>query len=90
MVAWSRQKLEVVVMQYDDEVLFEQHFDYGEIFSQPVGSTYSELAVMFLTELSKSLLKDKLARQFPDLITFAYFCRKSNLLDFKKTNLKKN
>jgi len=74
-------------MQYDDEFLFEKHFNHDEIFNQSVDSAYNELAVMFLSELSKSLLKDRLARQFPDLITFAYFCRKSNLLNFKQMHL---
>jgi hypothetical protein len=87
MAAWSKPKLEVVVMQYDDEGQFEQRFDCDTIFSQPVDAAYSDLAITFLTDLSKSLLKDKSARAFPDLITFAYFCRKSNLLNFKKLHL---
>jgi hypothetical protein len=74
-------------MQYDHEASFERHFDSEEIFGLPIDSAYSDHALAFLTELSKSLLKDKSAKQFPDLITFAYFCRKSNLMSFKKRHL---
>jgi hypothetical protein len=34
--------------------------------------------------LSKELLKAPQARQFPDVVTFAYWCRKSNVLSLKK------
>lgn len=74
-------------MQYDDEIKFERHFNSDEIFNESVEPTYGKNAVLFLLELSKVLLKDKRARQFPDLITFAYFCRKSNLQAFKTSHL---
>lgn len=35
--------------------------------------------VDFLKELSKTLLTDKKAREFPDVITFGYFCRPANI-----------
>lgn len=40
---------------------------------------FDETAVAFLNELSRALLKAPAARQYPDLVTFAYFCRKANL-----------
>jgi hypothetical protein len=40
---------------------------------------FDDTAVAFLQELSRVLLKDARARQFPDLVTFAYFCRRANL-----------
>jgi hypothetical protein len=80
-------KSEGVVMQFDLETNFENYFTSDEVFSSPIDSTYSDLALLFLTELSKSILKDKSAKHFPDLITFAYFCRKSNLINFKKDHL---
>lgn len=40
---------------------------------------FDENVVAFLQELSRILLKDAQARQYPDLVTFAYFCRRANL-----------
>ena len=40
---------------------------------------FDESTVAFLQELSLTLLKDAAARQYPDLATFAYFCRRANL-----------
>lgn len=77
-------------MRYDNEELFEHDFNCDDIFNQPVAASYNELSVTFLTELSKILLKNASARQFPDLITFAYFCRKSNLVQFQRTHLDKS
>ncbi|SBS40439.1 Acyl-CoA reductase (LuxC) [Marinomonas spartinae] len=71
-------------MQYDNESNFEHYFDGNDIFSTPVNVAYNDKLVDFLSSLSKSILKDKVAREYPDLITFAYFCRKSNLVNFKE------
>src|SRR5882762_6682814 len=40
---------------------------------------FDGVIVDFLHELSRALLKDPRARLFPDLVTFGYFCRASNL-----------
>ena len=36
--------------------------------------------INFLTELSSKILKSKHSKIFPDLASFGFFCRKSNLL----------
>ena len=33
----------------------------------------------FCRALSADILKDKQARQFPDVVTFGYFCRNANI-----------
>lgn len=45
---------------------------------------FSDKVIEFLNILSISLLKDKESRLYPDVITFAFFCRKANLLSQKK------
>lgn len=40
---------------------------------------YSEEAISFLAALSSRLMKDRSAKGFPDIISFAYWCRKSNI-----------
>ena len=40
---------------------------------------FSPIILDFLSDLSQSLLKHPLAKQYPDIITFAYFIRPANL-----------
>lgn len=40
---------------------------------------FDDAAVAFLQEVSRVVLKDARARQYPDLVAFAYFCRRANL-----------
>lgn len=87
MVVYKMLKSEVVVMLYYNESTFEKEFDINKVFSQPVKQVFSDLLASFLSDLSKSILKDKSAKAFPDLITFAYFSRKSNLQKFKGNEL---
>ena len=40
---------------------------------------YADVVCSFLGDLSQNLLKNKTAGQYPDIISFAYFCRKANI-----------
>lgn len=40
---------------------------------------YADVVCSFLGDLSQNLLKNKTAVQYPDIISFAYFCRKANI-----------
>lgn len=40
---------------------------------------YSEEACAFLSDLSKRILTDRSAREYPDVISFGYWCRKANV-----------
>ncbi|WP_165394872.1 acyl-CoA reductase [Methanofollis fontis] len=46
---------------------------------------YSDVVCSFLSDLSQTLLKDKSATQYPDIASFAYFCRKANILKKKES-----
>jgi len=48
---------------------------------------FNNLSCDFLNELSKSLLKDKIAKKFPDVISFAFWCRRSNIDSIKKKSV---
>jgi hypothetical protein len=48
---------------------------------------FSEDAISFLDALSKELVSNSEIRNFPDLATFAFFCRKANVIKFKKRYL---
>ena len=45
---------------------------------------FSDRVVEYLNALSVSLVKDAESRMYPDVVTFAFFCRKANLLSLKK------
>lgn len=46
---------------------------------------FSDLSVDYLSEISKSILSDPRVREFPDVASFAFWIRKSNLLAKKNT-----
>lgn len=45
---------------------------------------FSDRVIAFLDALSSALMKNKEVRQYPDVITFAFFCRKANILSLSK------
>lgn len=62
-----------------DPVSFENDPWEGEFPFGKRWNTADNLIVSFLAKLSQSILSNKEARQYPDLITFGFFCRKSNI-----------
>ena len=44
---------------------------------------FDETVIEELDELSKALMKDPFSRQYPDVVTFAFFCRRGNLMKLK-------
>ena len=45
---------------------------------------YDKYRIDFLSDLSKELLSKKFIRDYPDVATFAFWCRRSNLLRIVK------
>ena len=45
---------------------------------------FDEIVCDFLNQLSKNILNDKYAKKFSDVISFAFWCRKSNIQSIKK------
>ena len=46
---------------------------------------FSDSVLDYLNDLSKLLFKDSRAKNYPDVSTFAFYCRKANLLHLQKT-----
>ena len=83
------QKLEVAVMfmqdQFNDvEFLYPGRIDIGTLISGSSVEPFSEDTIDFLNQLSSSLYKRPDIRDYPDIGTFAFFCRRSNILLNKK------
>jgi flagellar basal body L-ring protein FlgH len=55
-----------------------------EVISREPEGIFSQNAILFLEALSKELFKDKRNRNYPDIISFAYWCRRSNLNSIAK------
>jgi len=44
---------------------------------------FNEKIINFFSDLSKQIMKDKNLSKYPDLMAFAFFCRKANLKNLK-------
>jgi hypothetical protein len=45
---------------------------------------FSDISIAFLSAISSELVKSPTVRQYSDVATFAFFCRKANLMSLKK------
>lgn len=63
--------LQVLTKNYEFNLDDEPGFKGDKIFS--------ECALNYLDSLSKVIFRDHRAKQYPDVLTFAFYCRKSNL-----------
>ncbi len=64
--------------------LFPNTVDIEKFKLLPASHPFAEDAVVFLNALSREITKDSQIRNFPDVATFAFFCRKANILQIKK------
>ena len=76
------QKLGDVVM-YKEINNFKLIVGKTNLDSKPLVS-FNSLACNFLNELSRELIKDKTAKKFSDIISFAFWCRNSNIKILKE------
>jgi hypothetical protein len=81
-------KLEAVAIRMrqifnDIKVLFPQILSEEQIVFGQATTPFAEDTIIFLNALSKELNTDPQARQYPDLVTFAFFCRRANILKLK-------
>ena len=59
-------------------------FDYESFLKQKPLAPFSSEIIAYLNDLSKLLNKDPRVRQYPDVATFAFFCRKANISKLKE------
>lgn len=58
--------------------------DIDDILNSNVLPPFSDFVIDFLSILSSDILSDQQNRNFPDVITFAYWCRRANLKRLKE------
>lgn len=74
----------------DIEFLFPKEPGMDDLGQIPGEEPFSESAIAYLDALAKILNKDPRTKNYPDVITFSFFCRKGNLLQLKKKYLHEN
>lgn len=83
------QKLEdaVILMQQSFNNIFFLFSDHNKLENVQNISTeeiFSDNSISFLNYLSIELYKSPKIRDYPDVATFAFFCRKANILNLKR------
>lgn len=68
----------------------EKDLDFNNFVNDTALVPFSDEVISFLNDLSKILYKDTRTRDYPDVSTFAFFIRKSNLFSLKNEYLNSN
>ena len=55
----------------------------NNVINKPI-TPYNEIVIEFLDEFSKELKLHPLSKLYPDILTFSFWCRKRNILKYKK------
>ena len=82
-----RKSADVVIRRQQStnyNLLYPSDVDWDAFVKQKADKPFSDGVVEYLNALSASLLKDYNSRLYPDVVTFAFFCRKANLLKLKE------
>ena len=74
----------------DIEILFGKEINLNSFLQMPGEEPFSEKAISFLNALSIVLRKNAKTNLFPEIITFAFFSRKANLVQMKKVYYPQN
>ena len=67
----------------DIKFLFPKEIDINNFINIHSLEPFAEESVEFLNTLSQILNKDSRIRSYPDVATFAFFCRKANIIQLK-------
>ena len=65
-------------------LLYPRQIEWESYVQQKPDVPFADNVIEFLNALSSALLKDRMSRLYPDAITFAFFCRKANLMALKE------
>lgn len=66
------------------KVLFSKAERFDEMKKLPAKKIFDDAVCSYLNTLSGFILKDSTIRNYPDIITFGFFCRKANIEKIKK------
>ena len=85
-------KFEDVVIPMKNKYIINKsnHIDFESLIGIKTERPFSDPIIEYLQDLSKVLFADPRIKKYPDISTFAFFCRKANLLKLKKDFTHKN
>ena len=69
--------METVLEEVD--FLVGDKFDTVDLLNQHSFDVFSDITLSFLSDISKALLNSPFVREYPDVATFAFYCREANL-----------
>lgn len=69
--------METVLEEVD--FLLGDKFDTVDLLNQHSFDIFSDVTLSFLSDISKELLISPFVREYPDVATFAFYCREANL-----------
>ncbi len=75
----------VKVLEEIDFLLGEKIESIDDLLNQRSFDIFSDITLDFLSDISKHLLNSSFVREYPDVATFAFYCREANLKFLKKT-----
>lgn len=64
---------------FEHTLLFPRSYDWERLTQAKPLVPFDNEVVEMLNALSQSILKDSVSRVYPDVVTFAFFCRKGNI-----------
>jgi hypothetical protein len=70
--------------KFDDMARTNGHINYDHFIKLPPMVPFDDEVMAYLSSLSRLLTKDPRTRAYPDVATFSFFCRRSNILQIKK------
>ena len=65
-------------------LLYPRQVEWESYVQQKPDIPFADNIIEFLNALSSAILKDRACRLYPDVITFAFFCRKANIMLLKE------
>lgn len=76
----------VILMQPSSNytLLYPRQVEWESYVQQKPDIPFADNIIEFLNALSSAILKDRSCRLYPDVITFAFFCRKANIMLLKE------
>ncbi len=74
----------------DIEFLSSKNINFEDYMKQSYLDPFSDIIINFLDSLSKELINNERSRDYPDVITFAFFCRRANINSLKRKYYKKD
>ena len=73
----------------DIHYLIDTGKSFYDMANLPSFTPFSDKVCSFLDVLSKKLMKNEECKNYPDIITFAFFCRRSNIKKYKDSYMNK-